>query len=486
MEYIRKNIETTDAEKHVASDCGRRGFARTAIVCILFFPFLFSSCEDKLLDFPPQTQIEDGDIIISQSSAEKALVGVYASIRGISGTAILTYETAADNVILNSLRTVVVPTLKADGGVTGGADRTGGGGYGSYYALINRANHVITAVNDLNSSLFSSGSKDKILAEAYVLRAFAYFDLARTYANVPIVLTPSTATNQLGIKKSLKADVLKQVENDLDIAESKWNGNDWNVNKGRVSLWAIYAFKARLYLYQERWDDAEAYASKLILNPELKLTNLEAGDNWYETRFSSEGIFEVACSSTEGNPVRSNFTIAAEGGLGDYIANPDLADALNDPNIGGKRSLYLKHEPSIAAWLIRIYNKSDRSSSVFLFRLAEQYLIRAEARLKKANPDIAGAISDINEIKKRADVPLLDTPGTLSRDELLLILEDENRYEFAFEGHRYPDIIRTGRAGVVFGALNPVYEDPRYWVVPIPTSDLKDDPDLEQNGDGVY
>jgi hypothetical protein len=65
-------------------------------------------------------------------------------------------------------------------------------------------------------------------------------------------------------------------------------------------------------------------------------------------------------------------------------------------------------------------------------------------------------------------------------------LEDENRYEFAFEGHRYPDIIRTGRAGEVFGALNPVYKDPRYWVVPLPTSELKDDPDLEQNGDGVY
>ncbi|MDR1523789.1 MAG: RagB/SusD family nutrient uptake outer membrane protein [Tannerella sp.] len=452
----------------------------------VILPAVLFSCEESLLDFPPQTQIEDGAIIISQSSAEKALVGAYASIRGISGTAILTYETAADNVILNSLRTVVVPTLRADGGVTGGADRTGGGGYGSYYTLINRANHVITAVNELNDGLFTSGSKGKILAEAHTLRAFAYFDLARTYANVPVILTPSTATNQLGIRKSPKTDVLKQVESDLDIAESNWNGNNWNVNKGRVSLWAIYAFKARLYLYQERWNDAENYASKLLLNPELQLTNLEAGDNWYETRFSPEGIFEVACSTSEGNPVRSNFTTAAEGGLGDYIANPDFADLLNDPDIGGKRSLYLKYEPSIAAWLVRIYNKSDRSSSVFLFRLAEQYLIRAEARLKKATPDIPGAIADINEIKNRAGVALLDTPGALSRDELLLVLEDENRYEFAFEGHRYPDIIRTGRAGEVFGALNPIYKDPRYWVVPIPTSELKNDPDLEQNGDGVY
>ena len=266
---------------------------------------LFAACEDSLLNFPPQTQIEDGAIIISQSSAEKALVGVYASLRGISGTAVLTYETAADNVILNSLRSVVVPALKADGGVTGGADRTDGGGYGSYYTLINRANHVITSVNSLDNSLFTGNSKDIILAEAHTLRALACFDLARTYGNVPVVLQPSTATSQTGIKKSLKADVFRQVEADLDIAEAKLTGTAWNVNKGRVSIWAVYAFKARLYLYQERWADAESYASRLIENPDLRLTELKEGENWFVTRFSTEGIFEVACSISEANPAPS-------------------------------------------------------------------------------------------------------------------------------------------------------------------------------------
>lgn len=447
---------------------------------------LFAACEDSLLDFPPQTQIEDGAIIISQSSAEKALVGVYASLRSISGTTILTYETAADNVILNSLRSVIVPTLKADGGVTGGADRTDGGGYGSYYTLINRANHVITAVNSLDDALFTGNSKDYILAEAHTLRAFAYFDLARTYGNVPIVLQPSTATNQAGIKKSPKADVFGTVEADLDIAEAKLSGTAWNVNKGRVSIWAVYAFKARLYLYQERWADAENYASKLIENPDLMLTVLEESDNWFVTRFSAEGIFEVACSTSEANPVRTNFATAAEGGLGDYVVAPDLANLLNDPLAGGKRSIYIARENAIDAWLVRIYNKSDRSSSVFLFRLAEQYLIRAEARLKKTPSDVSGAINDINEIKERAGVETLGSTVGWSIDDLLLVVETENRLEFAFEGHRYPDVIRTGRAEAVFGALNPVYKDSRYWVVPIPTSELKNDPDLEQNGDGVY
>lgn len=459
---------------------------KVQIFTLFLIGLSLASCEDKLLDFPPQTQIEDGNIIISQSSADKALIGVYSSLRGIAGTAILTYETAADNVVLNSLRTVVIPTLKADGGVTGGADRTNGGGYGAYYTLINYANHVITDVENLNDALFTGSNKNRILAEAYTLRAFAYFDLARTYGNVPIILLATTATNTIGIKKSPKVDVIKQVESDLNNAETKLAGTSWNINKGRVSIWAVYAFKARLYIYQERWADAETYASKLIANTDLKLTSLVAGTNWFETRFSTEGIFEAASSTTEGNPVRSNFATAAEGGLGDFIVNPDFAVLLNDPLKGGKRSIYQAYNTSLAAWLIRIYNKSDKSSSVFLFRLSEQYLIRAEARLKKASPDITGAIGDINVIKTRAGVPTISTPTTLSAADLLLVVEDENRYEFAFEGHRYPDIIRTGRADEVFGALNPVYKDPRYWVVPLPTSELKNDPDLEQNGDGVY
>lgn len=456
------------------------------IIVLLFIGVFFTGCEDKLLNFPPQTQIEDGAIIISQSSADKALIGVYSSLRGVSGTAILTYETAADNVVLASLRTVIVPLLKADGGVSGGADRTNGGGYGSYYTLINRANHVITEVENLNDALFTTNNKNRILAEAYTLRAFAYFDLARTYGNIPIILTPSTATNLIGVKKSQKVDVLKQVESDLDKAETKLTGTNWGTNKGRVSIWAVYAFKARLYLYQERWADAETYSSKLIANTDLKLTSLVAGSTWYETRFSTEGIFEVACSTTEGNPVKSNFATAAEGGLGDFIVSPDFATLLNDPLKGGKRSIYQKYDTSLAGWLVRIYNKSDKSSSVFLFRLAEQYLIRAEARLHKSTPDITGAVSDINVIKTRAGVPIISTPTTLSAADLLLVVENENRYEFAFEGHRYGDIIRTKRAGVVFGAYEPKYTDPRYWFVPIPTSELKNDPDLEQNGDGVY
>ncbi|MBO7548156.1 MAG: RagB/SusD family nutrient uptake outer membrane protein, partial [Bacteroidales bacterium] len=110
--------------------------------------------------------------------------------------------------------------------------------------------------------------------------------------------------------------------------------------------------------------------------------------------------------------------------------------------------------------------------------LAEQYLIRAEARLKAATPDIAGACADINVIRSRAGLPDTDLTDAAA---LLRLIEQERRYELAFEGHRFNDIVRTGRAAEVFGAYDPVFKDANYWVLPFPNNAILADEDLEQN-----
>jgi len=63
----------------------------------------------------------------------------------------------------------------------------------------------------------------------------------------------------------------------------------------------------------------------------------------------------------------------------------------------------------------------------------------------------------------------------------VLAIENERRYELAFEGHRFSDIIRTGRASAVFGALNPLFTNSERWLFPIPYKEIVADPDLIQN-----
>ena len=111
----------------------------------------------------------------------------------------------------------------------------------------------------------------------------------------------------------------------------------------------------------------------------------------------------------------------------------------------------------------------------YLIRIAELYLIRAEA-LAQLN-DLDGALDDLNTIRNRADV--VDYTGT-TKEDILLAIERENGIEFAFEAHRWFDLVRTERADDVLGLSNR-----NYWLFPLPYSDVLSDPDLEgQNNPG--
>ncbi|HEX8607761.1 MAG TPA: RagB/SusD family nutrient uptake outer membrane protein, partial [Pedobacter sp.] len=124
------------------------------------------------------------------------------------------------------------------------------------------------------------------------------------------------------------------------------------------------------------------------------------------------------------------------------------------------------------------YGNQDGTSSIFVLRIAEQYLIRAEARVRKATTNLAGAVQDLNKIKSRADVPELIYSPQLNSEQILLAIENERRFELAFEGHRFLDIVRTGRAADVFGAINVNLKNPDFWIFPIPQSEIITDPDL--------
>lgn len=123
-----------------------------------------------------------------------------------------------------------------------------------------------------------------------------------------------------------------------------------------------------------------------------------------------------------------------------------------------------------------LYNTVGLSTDPsYLIRIAELYLIRAEARAQQEKLD--DAIDDLDLIRARAGVPLTTA---VTKDQLLLAIENENAIEFAFEAHRWFDLVRTGRADDVLGLTNT-----NFWLFPLPYSDVLSDPDLEgQNNPG--
>ena len=110
--------------------------------------------------------------------------------------------------------------------------------------------------------------------------------------------------------------------------------------------------------------------------------------------------------------------------------------------------------------------------------MAEQYLIRAEARVHLK--DYTGAVSDLNRIRSRAGVEPL--PAMTDENKLLLAVEEERRKELFFErGHRWFDLNRTGRADAIYSKVSYKQWVPEASLWPIPESEMKANRYLEQN-----
>jgi hypothetical protein len=183
-------------------------------------------------------------------------------------------------------------------------------------------------------------------------------------------------------------------------------------------------------------------------------------------------VFELTFSSNDKNSFWNLWYPSSFGGQFTLKPSNSLIEKLNDATIGGTRNTLIAGTGTTVYGVL--YNTISSSiDPSYVIRFAELYLIRAEARAKKATPDLSGAISDLNLVRARADVPAFT--GT-TQAEVVQAIEDENSLEFAFESHRWFDLVRTKRVGDVLGVTNT-----DFWLFPIPYSDILSDPDVTQN-----
>ena len=154
---------------------------------------------------------------------------------------------------------------------------------------------------------------------------------------------------------------------------------------------------------------------------------------------------------------------------GNFTPNDSVVNLLQNPAIGGSRSSLLL--TSGTRILGNLYPLSSGTNPVYVIRIAELWLIRAEARAQQGN--LPGALSDLNAIRQRAGLP---NSTAATQPEILLAIENERRVEFALEPHRWFDLVRTGRAGAVLNVT-----DPNHYLFPVPTPELQADPSLTQN-----
>jgi hypothetical protein len=347
-----------------------------------------------------------------------------------------------------------------------------------FYQVIYQANSIIEKVP---GSPVSDSLKAVYISEAKIFRAFCHLYLTSYFGDVPLIKT-TNVTITATMPRTPKATVLEAIATDLKEAEAVLPVG--SLRNGRFNKWMATALLARVYLYQQDWANAESKAGALIASSDFIL---EPDLNRVFLRGSREAIWQV---NTSGG-ANDNYTWFA--GINVPTANtalirvtqirPELYNAfetddarktawIGSGNISGTTFNYdfkYKATSTPAAAAIEDY---------MLLRLAEQYLIRAEARAQQDKlPD---AVDDINVIRARAGLTGI---SYTTKNDVLLAIEQERRVELFGEGygHRWIDLVRTGRIDAVMSA-----EKPNTWkstsvLLPIPAMQLANNPALKPN-----
>jgi hypothetical protein len=460
-------------------------FNKYISILIVASAVLFGACE-SFLDVQPTNALIADNAIYDAKTSRAAVIGAYTSLKSYNtGNAIILAVMPGDNIGFAGSQSQNVELDNLAFSVT---NPTIVDAYSANYSIINRANWVISEVPKVTDPLFTEGEQDNIVGEAYFIRAFAYFNLARSWGGVQIQLNPTTDLSSLGsIRRSTQAETYAHVIKDLTEAERLLRPDDpAKIVRNRAQRAVVTALKAKVHLYAGNWAEAESHATLVIDNPGYAL--LKPYSEFFKVPFQTkESILEFTSSTNGGSGVSLGgwYTDAARRNSSyEYRPTNDIITLLNDPAKGGGRSALLKKTGNDS--YVALYNMLTAVGSIpaggdpaYFIRIADLYLIRAEARIRKASPDFAGAIADLNKIRDRADAVLFPT-GNTNVTTILQAIWDERRLEFAFEADRWYDLVRTEQAENVLGVNR------NYWLFPIPQADVLSDPDLDGENNPGY
>jgi tetratricopeptide (TPR) repeat protein len=429
-----------------------------------------ASCK-KFLEVQPKDSVSDSQTIVDRASAETAVRGIYRALSadnyyGVNFVSV--GYLSGDNIQWTGSQSIVQQfidhNVKADNATVSGI-------WLAIYTTINRANYVIAKLPGVTDATLTTAERNQLLGEAYFIRALCYFDLARTWGGVQIVTTPTiSATDKNGIKRSTVEQTYAQVLSDLNAAEPLLPLPTAQ-NPVRANKETVYALKARYYLYQKDWTNAENYAT-LVLGDTQNYSLLKPYSAWFANNVvgTKESVFELSYSATYTNGHRGQWQPPANSGTRQWAPNSTFLALVNDPTIGGNRSA-LVAKTSAGLWYGNLYYRSPATDPAYIIRIAEEYLIRSEAHAQLNK--LSDALTDLNAVRDRAG---LTATTAVSQADILLAIENERRIEFALEGHRWFDLVRTGRAAAVLGVT-----DTKKNILPIPVDQLNVDPALTQN-----
>lgn len=507
---------------------------------------LFVACDNDILDQQPLTEIAQDSYFKSESQLETGLTGVYSTLTdylfdgswpftwGSSPYAPAQMDMMTDNGYTQ--HDYVGAKTISTSGINPTTYGLVGNLYSHCYKGIQRANYFIERVEA--ADFIADEKKERYLAESRFLRAFFYFQLARTYGNVPLVLTTEVDLENpignapAGQEGEQQAKIVAQINEDLDFAIQHLPDE---IFQGRAVKGSAQALQMHAYLLVKNYEKVVEVGESMIGNTPH---GIAPSYNNIFIKSGQSGNEEILFSIQWNNPVNypnpgPNRTIGAWQGaqpyydiIADYedvngqiVDRPLPSEGTSqvdqyqnmDPRfdktiivLGGSwegisaKEIFVPND-NVTGYVIKKFMPvpftNDIASNVIsdqdwvILRYADVLLMYAEAKNEVENTPTVEIYNAINAIRQRPDINMPVLPDGLSKVEMRERIRRERRIELAFENWRYFDLRRWGTANddlnedmplTSGGTFSLVYK-PHYEFWPIPENVRNKNKNLNQN-----
>ena len=445
------------------------------MVWIALLSFFINSCDSFVEVDLPKSQLTTTTVFEDYATADAAITDIYAKIRD---KGLLTGNNRGLSNHLGNYSDELVPygspsnpsfSFYNNGLLAENPDvaQYWNDSYNQIYA----ANALIEGAEA--STKLSDQNKKQLKGEALFIRALLHLYLVNLFGDIPYVTGTDYKKNST-VSRMPEAEVYEHIISDLESATALLQNDYSEMGRIRPEKYAAHALLARVYLYKKSYPEAANEASAV-----LNQTDLFALENINEAFLldSKETIWQLGSAEAGQNTQEAATFI--------FLSGPPPLVALSDDLVSSFMASDLRYSNWIQAvsdgsstwyhaykYKEQNFTSSSKEYSI-VFRLAEQYLIRAEARAQQG--DLIGAKEDLNKIRQRAG--LQDT-NAITKEEILSAVLQERRWEFFTEfGHRFFDLKRFNQIDQVLSGSKPGWNASDS-LFPLPQSELSTNPNL--------
>ncbi|MBB5438554.1 hypothetical protein HDC92_002230 [Pedobacter sp. AK017] len=443
-----------------------------------------SACNQYLSIAPPINYISGGLVFNDEESAKAAITGIYSNmasggypngninsigtITGMCADEFINYPAQYDEFHRNA----ILPTTSSPA-------------WNLSYQYIYTANAIWEGVT--KSTVLSDAVKTQLEGECKFIRAFCYFHLTNLFGDVPLNLNTDYQANSLS-GRTAQTEIYHQIIKDLLDAQRLLGNDFYTTERVRPNKWTATALLARVYLYTKNYSEAEIHASRIIAN--TAMFSLKTDLNQVFIKNSTEAIWQLY-PNTAGRNTNEGVLFLLTGTPANVSLTQNLIDAF-DPSdkrrIQWIGNITVNNKTYYYPAKYKVGAVAALSEYSMVFRLAEQYLIRAEARINLDKIELG--IGDLNTLRTRARLaPTIAVPNPLPalqlnllKPDALLAVENERRFElFSESAHRWFDLNRTNRSEVILPLIKGASWQNTDKLFPIPQAERNNNPNVKQN-----